>query len=157
MDAVLNFFPYHGEQCPGDREDHRGLVGAVVPAVPGAVLDDDIALGEVHLDAGHARDVPHRLTRFPLDAAILFSDILVIPDAMGLGLYFAEGEGPRFERTVRDERALASLVSIIGTLQWAGSEHPFKGESLSYMTDPAFSAARFGAVIEGYQEGADGA
>ena len=50
------------------------------------------------------------LERFPLDAAILFSDILVIPDAMGLGLYFAEGEGPRFERTVRDERALASLV-----------------------------------------------
>jgi uroporphyrinogen decarboxylase len=39
--------------------------------------------------------------RFPLDAAILFSDILTIPDAMGLGLYFAEGEGPRFERPVR--------------------------------------------------------
>src|SRR5881392_3912947 len=43
------------------------------------------------------------LERFPLDAAILFSDILVIPDAMGLGLYFVEGEGPRFERVVRDE------------------------------------------------------
>ncbi len=41
------------------------------------------------------------LERFPLDAAILFSDILTIPDAMGLGLYFAEGEGPRFERPVR--------------------------------------------------------
>jgi uroporphyrinogen decarboxylase len=39
--------------------------------------------------------------RFELDAAILFSDILTIPDAMGLGLYFAEGEGPRFERPVR--------------------------------------------------------
>jgi uroporphyrinogen decarboxylase len=38
--------------------------------------------------------------RFPLDAAILFSDILTVPDAMGLGLYFAEGEGPRFERPV---------------------------------------------------------
>ena len=38
------------------------------------------------------------LRRFPLDAAILFSDILTIPDAMGLGLYFAEGEGPKFER-----------------------------------------------------------
>jgi uroporphyrinogen decarboxylase len=38
------------------------------------------------------------LARFPLDAAILFSDILTIPDAMGLGLSFAEGEGPRFER-----------------------------------------------------------
>ena len=43
------------------------------------------------------------LARFPLDAAILFSDILTIPDAMGLGLSFAEGEGPRFARTVRDE------------------------------------------------------
>ncbi len=41
------------------------------------------------------------LDRFPLDAAILFSDILTIPDAMGLGLYFNEGEGPRFERPVR--------------------------------------------------------
>lgn len=42
------------------------------------------------------------LDRFPLDAAILFSDILTIPDAMGLGLYFSEGEGPGFERPVRD-------------------------------------------------------
>lgn len=41
------------------------------------------------------------LRRYPLDAAILFSDILTIPDAMGLGLYFAEGEGPKFERPVR--------------------------------------------------------
>ena len=41
------------------------------------------------------------LDRFPLDAAILFSDILTIPDAMGLGLYFTEGEGPHFERPVR--------------------------------------------------------
>ncbi|HLA75447.1 MAG TPA: uroporphyrinogen decarboxylase [Gammaproteobacteria bacterium] len=41
------------------------------------------------------------LERFPLDAAILFSDILTIPDAMGLGLYFGEGEGPRFKKPVR--------------------------------------------------------
>ncbi len=41
------------------------------------------------------------LERFPLDAAILFSDILTVPDAMGLGLYFSEGEGPNFERPVR--------------------------------------------------------
>ncbi|MGL5236739.1 MAG: uroporphyrinogen decarboxylase [Plesiomonas shigelloides] len=41
------------------------------------------------------------LRRFALDAAILFSDILTIPDAMGLGLYFETGEGPRFERPVR--------------------------------------------------------
>src|SRR5512144_546847 len=45
------------------------------------------------------------LDRFALDAAILFSDILTIPDAMGLGLYFAEGEGPKFERPLRDESA----------------------------------------------------
>jgi uroporphyrinogen decarboxylase len=49
------------------------------------------------------------LERFPLDAAILFSDILIIPDAMGLGLYFAEGEGPRFERPLRDETSIAKL------------------------------------------------
>src|SRR6476659_9523374 len=41
------------------------------------------------------------LARFDLDAAILFSDILTVPDAMGLGLYFVEGEGPKFERPVR--------------------------------------------------------
>ena len=49
------------------------------------------------------------LERFPLDAAILFSDILTVPDAMGLGLYFAEGEGPRFERPLRDEAAIRAL------------------------------------------------
>ncbi|WP_341676658.1 uroporphyrinogen decarboxylase [Niveibacterium sp. SC-1] len=50
------------------------------------------------------------LERFPLDAAILFSDILTVPDAMGLGLYFAEGEGPRFERPLRDETAIRALA-----------------------------------------------
>ena len=49
------------------------------------------------------------LERFPLDAAILFSDILTIPDAMGLGLYFAEGEGPRFKTPLRDEKQIAAL------------------------------------------------
>ncbi len=50
------------------------------------------------------------LERFPLDAAILFSDILTVPDAMGLGLSFAEGEGPRFAKAVRDEAAVAELA-----------------------------------------------
>ena len=50
------------------------------------------------------------LDRFALDAAILFSDILTVPDAMGLGLSFAEGEGPRFARNVRDEAAVAALA-----------------------------------------------
>jgi len=51
------------------------------------------------------------LERFPLDAAIVFSDILTIPDAMGLGLGFAEGEGPRFERPLRDEREVLRLAA----------------------------------------------
>jgi uroporphyrinogen decarboxylase len=63
------------------------------------------------------------LERFPLDAAILFSDILTIPDAMGLGLRFAEGEGPRFEHPVRDEAAIRALVA------------PDPGEGLRYVTD----------------------
>ena len=63
------------------------------------------------------------LARYPLDAAILFSDILTIPDAMGLGLYFSEGEGPRFERPLRDEAAIAALRA----------PDPF--ERLRYVTD----------------------
>ena len=51
------------------------------------------------------------LERFPLDAAILFSDILTVPDAMGLGLSFGAGEGPRFAHPVRDESAVAALQS----------------------------------------------
>lgn len=50
------------------------------------------------------------LERFALDAAILFSDILTVPDAMGLGLSFAEGEGPRFAQVVRDEAAVQALA-----------------------------------------------
>lgn len=49
------------------------------------------------------------LERYPLDAAILFSDILTIPDAMGLGLYFETGEGPKFERTVRNQADVDAL------------------------------------------------
>lgn len=49
------------------------------------------------------------LQRYPLDAAILFSDILTVPDAMGLGLYFEEGEGPRFRKVIRTEADIAAL------------------------------------------------
>ncbi len=63
------------------------------------------------------------LDRFPLDAAILFSDILTVPDAMGLGLYFAEGEGPKFERPLRDEAAIRAL------------QVPDPGGELRYVTD----------------------
>lgn len=47
--------------------------------------------------------------RFGMDAAILFSDILTVPDAMGLGLYFTEGEGPRFQHPIRTEAAVRAL------------------------------------------------
>ncbi len=63
------------------------------------------------------------LDRFKLDAAILFSDILTVPDAMGLGLYFAEGEGPRFERPLRDAGAIAKLCA------------PDPGKELKYVLD----------------------
>src|SRR5947207_1838959 len=51
------------------------------------------------------------LARFPLDAAILFSDILTVPDAMGLGLHFAEGEGPRFRAPLRHEQDIMALAA----------------------------------------------
>ena len=50
------------------------------------------------------------LARYNLDAAILFSDILTVPDAMGLGLYFAEGEGPKFERPLKEEWEIRNLA-----------------------------------------------
>lgn len=54
------------------------------------------------------------LERYPLDAAILFSDILTIPDAMGLGLYFETGEGPRFRKTVRSMADVDALPVVDG-------------------------------------------
>jgi len=63
------------------------------------------------------------LERFELDAAILFSDILTIPDAMGLGLYFEEGEGPKFRKPVRTEADIEQL-QVINT-----------ASDLSYVTD----------------------
>jgi uroporphyrinogen decarboxylase len=59
---------------------------------------------------GYATEVTLQpLDRYALDAAILFSDILTVPDAMGLGLTFAEGEGPRFAHPLRDEAAVEKL------------------------------------------------
>ena len=52
------------------------------------------------------------LARYPLDAAILFSDILTIPDAMGLGLYFETGEGPRFRHTIRSSADMDALPKL---------------------------------------------
>ncbi len=60
---------------------------------------------------GYATEVTLQpLERYALDAAILFSDILTVPDAMGLGLSFAQGEGPRFARPLRDEADVARLA-----------------------------------------------
>lgn len=59
------------------------------------------------------------LDRFPLDAAILFSDILTVPHAMGLGLQFVAGEGPQFERPLQDEQAVKALsVPDMSELQY---------------------------------------
>ncbi len=59
------------------------------------------------------------IDRYGLDAAILFSDILTVPDAMGLGLYFADGEGPKFERPLQDEQAVMALrAPEMGELQY---------------------------------------
>lgn len=52
------------------------------------------------------------LRRYELDAAILFSDILTVPDAMGLGLYFEIGEGPKFHKTIRTEQDVANLPKL---------------------------------------------
>ncbi|MBI5780053.1 MAG: uroporphyrinogen decarboxylase [Rhodocyclales bacterium] len=59
------------------------------------------------------------LARFGLDAAILFSDILTVPDAMGLGLYFVEGEGPKFERPLRSEWEIRNLSAPDPTVELA--------------------------------------
>jgi uroporphyrinogen decarboxylase len=69
------------------------------------------------------------LDRYPLDAAILFSDILTVPDAMGLGLQFVEGEGPRFDRPLRDRQAIQAL-------------EPAPLERLAYVFDAVASIRR---------------
>ena len=52
------------------------------------------------------------LRRYDLDAAILFSDILTVPDALGLGLYFETGEGPKFKKTIRTEQDVLNLPNF---------------------------------------------
>jgi len=70
------------------------------------------------------------LERFELDAAILFSDILTIPDAMGLGLYFADGEGPKFHKPVRTEQDIEKL-EVVNTFS-----------DLTYVTDAVATIRR---------------
>ena len=70
------------------------------------------------------------LERFELDAAILFSGILTIPDAMGLGLHFIEGEGPKFHKPVRTEKDIEQL-NVINT-----------ASDLTYVTDAVTTIRR---------------
>lgn len=70
------------------------------------------------------------LRRFPLDAAILFSDILTIPDAMGLGLYFTPGEGPAFRKLVKSAADVKALPI------------PDPNQELKYVTDAVFTIRR---------------
>ena len=70
------------------------------------------------------------LRRYPLDAAILFSDILTIPDAMGLGLYFTPGEGPAFRKPVRSEADVKALPI------------PDPNQELKYVTDAVSTIRR---------------
>ncbi len=70
------------------------------------------------------------LRRYRLDAAILFSDILTVPDAMGLGLYFETGEGPKFERPLQSASAIRSL------------KQPDVGSSLGYVFEAVSTIRR---------------
>jgi len=79
------------------------------------------------------------LDRYPLDAAILFSDILTIPDAMGLGLEFVAGEGPRFARPLRTEEDVARLAV------------PDIGATLSYVTNAVAQIRRALTDTQGRQ------
>ena len=79
------------------------------------------------------------LERFPLDAAILFSDILTVPDAMGLGLSFAPGEGPRFAHPVRTEQDVARL------------RVPDIDDTLGYVTDAVKAIRRALTDAQGRQ------
>lgn len=58
------------------------------------------------------------LRRYKLDAAILFSDILTIPDAMGLGLYFEAGEGPRFTSPITSKADVDKLPILTRKMGW---------------------------------------
>ena len=97
-----------GRYLPEYRET-RGRAGSFLALAKSPALATEVTL--------------QPLERFRLDAAILFSDILTVPDAMGLGLYFADGEGPRFERPLRDSQAIANLSA------------PDPGRELKYVLD----------------------
>ena len=83
-----------GRYLPEYRET-RARAGSFIKLMSTPELATEVTLQPLH--------------RFPLDAAILFSDILTIPSAMGLGLHFVEGEGPAFEHPVRDAASVAKL------------------------------------------------
>ena len=115
----MNFAPLHNDTflraCLGQATEYTPVwlmrqAGRYLPEYCATRAQAGSFMGlATHVD--YATEVTLQpLARYPLDAAILFSDILTVPDAMGLGLSFQQGEGPKFERVVRDEAAVARLA-----------------------------------------------
>jgi len=115
----MNFAPLHNDTflraCLGQATEYTPVwlmrqAGRYLPEYCATRAQAGSFMG-MATDVDYATEVTLQpLARYPLDAAILFSDILTVPDAMGLGLSFQQGEGPKFERVVRDEAAVARLA-----------------------------------------------
>ena len=115
----MSFAPLHNDTflraCLGQATDHTPVwlmrqAGRYLPEYVATRATAGSFMG-LATNVQYATEVTLQpLERYPLDAAILFSDILTVPDAMGLGLSFQQGEGPKFEKVVRDEAAVAALA-----------------------------------------------
>ena len=118
-DGRMNFAPLHNDTflraCRREPTSHTPVwlmrqAGRYLPEYVATRAKAGSFMG-LATNVDYATEVTLQpLERYPLDAAILFSDILTVPDAMGLGLSFAQGEGPRFATPVRDEAAVAALA-----------------------------------------------
>ncbi len=115
----MSFAPLHNDTflraCLGQATDHTPVwlmrqAGRYLPEYCATRARAGSFMG-LATNVDYATEVTLQpLERYPLDASILFSDILTVPDAMGLGLSFQQGEGPKFEHVVRDEAAVARLA-----------------------------------------------
>ena len=115
----MSFAPLHNDTflraCLGQATDHTPVwlmrqAGRYLPEYVATRATAGSFMG-LATNVQYATEVTLQpLERYPLDAAILFSDILTVPDAMGLGLSFQQGEGPKLEKVVRDEAAVAALA-----------------------------------------------
>ncbi len=118
--GVMNFAPLKNDcflrACLGEATDFTPVwlmrqAGRYLPEYCATRAKAGSFLG-LAMNVDYATEVTLQpLERFPLDAAILFSDILTVPGAMGLGLSFEAGEGPRFARPLRDEAAINGLAA----------------------------------------------